>query len=243
MAKPTKFTSEVSKPSLQVGLGIAIEEIENATSIDKFGYNPSVGNAFETIWDVGGVYAYPSSAVPMTVTSQYSTPASDNGVQVTVIGLDENWAEVSDTVTLAGVGTATTTQEFLRVYRAYVNNGQEPLDDIVISNDSVTYAQITYPYNQTLMMVYTVPAGYKAYVVAGNVSSLKDKEITAKLMVRQENGVFQTKGLVLTPGAPFARTWVVPQAIPEKSDIEIRAKAGATGPVAAGLEFILVDHT
>ena len=217
---------------------IALGEIDNASSIDKFGLNPSVGTSFETVWDAGGIYAYPSSAVAMTVTSDAA--GTDNGVEVTVVGLDTDYNEVSDTVTLAGVGTATTTQTFIRVYRAYVSNGTAPTDNIVIANTGTTYAQITYPYNQTLMAVYTIPAGYVGYIVAGNVSSTKDKDVTAKLIFTPENGVRLTKGVVLTPGTPFQRTWVVPQAIPAKTDVEIQCKAGATGEVAAGFEIVLV---
>jgi hypothetical protein len=93
-----------------------------------------------------------------------------------------------------------------------------------------------------MMAVYTIPAGKTGYLVSGNVSSTKDKDITAKLMMREFGGVLRTKGLVLTPGTPFQRTWSIPQRIPEKTDVEIRAKAGATGPVSAGFEIVLVNN-
>ena len=228
-----------NQPTLNTGMAIAIGEFRDTTSIDKFGLNSSVGSSYETIWDAGSTYAYPSSAVAMTVTS--ASGASDNGVEVTIIGLDGDYAEVEQSVTLGGLGVATTTQTFIRVFRAFVSNGQDATGVLDIDNGGTVYAQIQPEFQQTMMAVYTVPAGKTGYLVSGNVSSTKDKDITAKLMMREFGGVLRTKGLVLTPGAPFQRQWVIPQRIPAKTDIEIRAKAGATGPVAAGFEIVLVD--
>jgi len=228
-----------NQPSLNTGMAIALGEFRDTTSIDKFGLNSSVGSSYETIWDAGSVYAYPSSAVAMTVTS--ASGASDNGVVVTIIGLDGDYAEVEQSVTLGGLGVATTTQTFIRVFRAFVSNGQEATGVLDIDNGGTVYAQIQPEFQQTMMAVYTIPAGKTGYLVSGNISSTKDKDITAKLMMRELGGVLRTKGLVLTPGTPFQRTWSIPQTIPEKTDIEIRAKAGATGPVAAGFEIVLVD--
>jgi len=228
-----------NQPSLNTGMAIALGEFRDTTSIDKFGLNSSVGSSYETIWDAGSVYEYPSSAVAMTVTS--ASGASDNGVQVTIIGLDGDYAEVEQSVTLGGLGVATTTQTFIRVFRAFVSNGQEATGVLDIDNGGTVYAQIQPEFQQTMMAVYTIPAGKTGYLVSGNISSTKDKDITAKLMMRELGGVLRTKGLVLTPGTPFQRTWSIPQTIPEKTDIEIRAKAGATGPVAAGFEIVLVD--
>src|SRR5210317_2503903 len=79
---------------LQVSRGL----VTGHKRIFKFGYNGEIQNVEETIWDVGGLYAYPSSAVTMTATS--SAGASDEDVEVTIQGLDTNYAELSETVTL-----------------------------------------------------------------------------------------------------------------------------------------------
>ena len=34
-------------------------QIPYHTSLFKYGYNPNIINANETIWDAGGIYAYP----------------------------------------------------------------------------------------------------------------------------------------------------------------------------------------
>jgi hypothetical protein len=50
---------------VQVSRGL----VDGHKRIFKFGHNPQIQNTEETIWDAGGIYAYPSSAVAMTVTS------------------------------------------------------------------------------------------------------------------------------------------------------------------------------
>jgi len=225
--------------SWDAGLMVARGNVPKMTSIDKFGYNPDVSTSYETIWDGSNIYTYPGSALAMTVTS--AAGATDAGVEITVVGLDTNYLDQSETVTLNASGTATTTKSFLRVFRAYVSNGSEPTGNVTIANGGTTYAQITYPYNQTLMAVYTIPANKRAYLLAGNISVEKQKEVVAKLMVRPYQGVFQTKGIISTFGVPFQRRWVIPPIIPPKADIELRAYAGATTSIAAGFEILLED--
>ena len=223
--------------SLHAGIAITKGLVQDLSGVDKFGYNSDVGTSYETIWDGGSTYAYPSSATTMTATSAAS--ATDNGVEVTIIGLDSTWNPATATVTLAGSGTATTTQTFIRVFRAYVDNGQEPTGNITIGNGGTTYAQITFPYNQTLMAVYTIPAGHNGYLVSANISIEKQKEVVAKLMFRPYNSIFTTKGIISSFGVPYQRNWLIPPLIPAKTDIEIRAKAGASTGISAGFEIIL----
>jgi hypothetical protein len=79
---------------LQVSRGL----IAGHKRVFKFGYNGDIDDSEETIWDVGGLYAYPSSAVTMTATS--SSGATDEDVEVTIQGVDASYNELSETVTL-----------------------------------------------------------------------------------------------------------------------------------------------
>jgi len=221
------------------GIGVRRGDMPKMSGIDKFGYLDAASTAYKTVWDGDSIYAYPSSAVAMTVAS--AAGATDNGVEVTIQGLDGDYNELNETVTLAGTGTATTTGTFLRINRAFVSNGQAATDDIGIQNTGVNYAIILSEYQQTLMAVYTVPAGKRGYLVSGNVSVEKSQPVVAKLMVRLIGGVFRAQGIISTFGVPFQRTWNLPPVFPEKTDIEIRAKAGATTSIAAGFEVLLED--
>lgn len=214
--------------------------------IFKFGHNPVIQDTEETIWDAGGIYSYPSSAVAMTVTS--AAGATDNGVQVNVAGLDTNYNEVNETVTLASTGTATTTQTFLRVNRCFIVGSTAPTNNINITNGGTTYAQITNGENQTLMALWTVPAGYTAYLLALDCTSFTEqnnKVATVRYLTREQNGVFRVKNKFDLFQASFHQNYVTPEPISEKTDIEFRAVATSSNAdlrVAASMDIIYIEN-
>lgn len=222
------------------GLLVARGNVPRCSAVQQTGYNADVSSNFETIWDGSNVYTYPSSATTMNVVA--AAGGTDNGVEVTIIGLDSNYNEITETVTLGddSAGGTATTQEFLRINRAFVSNGSSPTGNITISQDGVTYAQITFPYNTTQQAIYTVPAGKRGYLVYASISLEKQKEVVAKFITRGPNGVFITGGIIGTTGS-YQRHWVLPPVIEEKTDIEIRAKAGATTSISVSLQILLED--
>ena len=223
------------------GIGVKNGRYPELSGIDKFGYLPTATTSYKTIWDGDNVYTYPSAATTMNVVS--SAGATDNGIDITIQGLDADYNQVTETVTLgddSAGGTATTT-EFLRVFRAFVANGTDITGNVTIQQDGVVYAKIFAEMQQTLMAVYTIPAGKRGYLVAANISVEKNQPVVAKLMIRKPGNVLKVQGIVSTFGIPFQRVWQLPPVIDEKSDIEIRAKAGATTSIAAGFEIVLED--
>ena len=228
---------------LQVGRG----QIENHKHTFKFGFNPDINGTEETIWDVGGIYAYPASAVTMTATTTAGTPATDNGVNITIQGLDADYNEVSQEITLAGSGTATTTQTFLRVFRAFVSGSQAPTASVNITNGGTTYARVTLNDNQTLMAVWTVPAGYTAYIIKGNIgtgTANNNQYIVGRLVSRELGGVFRTQAKVTIQSGEIAFDFEVPVAFPEKTDIEARAlSSGSNNLIFADFEMIYIKNS
>ena len=210
----------------------------------KYGYNPLIINVNETIWDGGGIYSYPASALAMTVTS--AGGATDEDVKVTVIGLDTDWKEVQQEVTLDGSGVATTTQTFRRVFRAYVSGDQSPTGNITIANGGTTYAQITLGENQTLMAVYTVPAGHTFYLTNGTATHGTGTSggvfMTVRFMLREFGGVFRTATKIDIVESEVLFPFTFPLRIPEKSDIEVRAicNKNQNNAVSATFEGVLI---
>lgn len=227
-------------------LQIARNQIAYHTSVFKYGYNPLIVNVNETVWDVGGLYAYPASAVAMTATS--ASGATDAGVTGVIFGLDADYNEVQEAFTLNGSGAYTTTQTFLRVYRAYITGSGAPAGNINIANDGTTYARITAGENQTLMAVYTVPAGYTMYIVQGVATHGTDTSgayMTVRFMVRNQGEVFRTATKVDIVNSEILFPFTIPLKVPEKSDIEVRAicSKNQNNAVAATFEAILVKET
>lgn len=205
---------------LQVSRG----QITGHYRLHKFGFNPLINNIEETIWDAGGIYVYPTSAVKMTATSTDS--ANDEGVQVTIQGLDADYNELSETVTLDGTGVAETNSFFLRVFRAFISGSQEPSGTINITNTGTTYARITLGENQTLMAVWTVPAGFTAFLYQKDVTcytDANDKFGTMRFLAREPGGVFRVREKYSVHTGHTELQYPTPLPIPEKTDIEARA--------------------
>jgi hypothetical protein len=227
---------------LQVSRG----QITAHYSVYKFGFNPLIQDSEETIWDVGGIYAYPSSAVKMTATS--TDGANDEDVQVTIQGLDANYNQLSETVTLDGTGVAETSGFFLRVFRAFIEGSQEPSGTINITNASTTYARITLGENQTLMCVWTVPAGYTAYLLQKDVTCLTEannKFGTLRLISRKIGGVFRTHEKFAVQNAHTELSYSTPLPFPEKTDIEVRAIGSSSNSalhVSAALDIVYIKN-
>ena len=228
-------------------LQVVRNQIENHKTVFKFGFNPDVDSAEETIWDVGGIYAYPSSAVAMTVTTDAGTPANDNGVKVIVFGLDEDYNEVNDEVTLAGAGTATTTQTFFRVFRAYVSGSQAPTGNLNITNGGTTYARITLNENQTLMAMWTVPAGYTGFLDHVNIATgttNANQYVTAQIVQRTQGGVFRVMmKQTLSSGGVADFLLRYPIEISEKTDLEVRAESsGSNNLISANFSIVYIKN-
>lgn len=213
--------------------------------VHKFGFNPLINDSEETIWDVGGLYTYPQTAVAMTVDTG---DPSDETVQITVQGLDGDYNQVSETVTLNASGAATTTQTFLRVFRAFVQGDKDLTSPAVISASSVTYAQVSVDDQQTLMCVWTVPAGYTAYLYQKDVSCLTEannKFGTIRLLSRKSGGVFRTHDKIAVQNDHAEITYSTPIPFTEKTDIEVRAIGSSSNSalhVSAALDIVYIKN-
>ena len=227
-------------------LQVARGQISWHDKVHKFGFNPLINDAEETIWDVGGIYSYPSTAVKMTATS--TDGANDEDVQVNIQGLDADYNEISETVTLNASGTEETNSFFLRVFRASIQGSQEPSGTINITNTGTTYARVTLGNNQTLMCVWTVPAGYTAYLLQKDVTCLTEannKFGTIRLVSKELGGVFKTKDKFAVQNAHTEIAYSIPLSIPEKTDIEVRAIGSSSNSelhVSASLDIIYIKN-
>lgn len=184
--------------------------------LHKFGENIDV-DAAEDVWDGGGDYPWPSVASVTTVVStDVNDAAGDTGaITVKAIGLDSNYLEITEVVTLTGTTPVTLSNLYLRLHRASIltagstgtNEG-----DVQFKHGATTIAQITTDNGQTLMAVYTIPADYKSaelcrtYVSVAKFTGSSTTVAVAKLLFRAEGGAWQTKE-VATASAQKGQWW------------------------------------
>lgn len=229
-------------PNYQIG--VAKGQFKDISHVHKFGAVPSMSqNTSGTIWDVNDTN-YPWSAFSSAGTlSLTRASASDADKSVTVIGLDENYNEISESVTLTSASGNATTQSFIRVYRAFMTTGSN-VGNVDIFKGATTVARITANKSQTLMAVYTVPAGYNAYLMAGTCSCQSGADATTDMFVRyfgqdsfRVGHTFEVAGV----GGQYMYKFEIPIKIPEKSDIDVRCLVRSNNARVTAAFDILLD--
>jgi len=229
------------------GIHIARGEVAETSHINKFGYNTAVGGSYEIITDLG-TNNLPTSAAVVSVVSASS--ADDDGStgaeKVEIQGLDANFKNQTEIVTMNGTAAVTTTNTFIRVFRMRVTeagSGGVNAGNITASISSSDVARINANEGQTLMAVYTVPADKKAYLVKFQGSLSKNQEANFQLRAKVYNsGAWNVKGLWGTFANAITYDYPVPLEFDAKTDIQIRGKAGATSEMGAIFDLILVDN-
>jgi hypothetical protein len=257
MAAPSSTTKAGKNEPFE--LQVARGQISWHRTLFKYGSNPDITTVEETVWSQGGIYSYPSAASVMSVSSSSANDAgAGTGARtVTVSGLDANYNEISETITLSGQTGVNTTLSFLRVFRAFVvtaGSGGTAAGTIYVGTGTITlgvpaniYSAIPLGANQTLMSLWTVPAGYTAYLLGGKFSaSSNNASHTAlgRFLFRPFGGVFRVAADVTLNNGFANYNFILPLAIPEKSDIETRAIAlsGSGFYVTASFEIMYIKN-
>ena len=227
---------------------IAEGNIANHEPFAKYGRVSGVDNTLVDVWyGEGGthsVYVFPLTAQQFEILS--SSPNDDDGGtginSVYIEGLDANYAEISETITLDGVTPVTTVNSYLRLNHcmaATVGTGEVAAGNIIIQNtgNTVTYGAI--PTGTTICrdLHYTVPAGKTLHLTSitvasgkgGNTTNLNAVIFTPKVRPFGST-VWYPQGELLTINSDIVRPLESPATITEKSDLKMSVKGDyATG--------------
>lgn len=222
--------------------------VKGASFIHKFGAVPSMStNTTGTIWDKNDTI-YPwsiwdtSSNVHIDAAS-----ASDVGKSVTIVGLDSDYNQISETIILTTQTNNYSSNTFSRIFRAFVFDNGGNVGQISVQKNTTDVAIITAGFAQTLMTVYTVPAGYTGYIYKGTCSAQAGADGTAGLFVRyfEESSFrighsFEVSG----SGGQYTYDFSFPIPIPEKSDIDVRITTRSNnGRYTAAFDLLLVKNS
>jgi hypothetical protein len=235
---------------------VAHGDFSDVVGFHKFGQNVSVDSAAEEdIWNVGGEYTFPANA---EILDFVSSSDQDNGLllltgahTLRVFGLDASYVEIQEDITLEGEGVVSTTKEYLRAYRAFVltagaigtNVGTITADNTVSSNVLIHINPLD---GQTLLAMYTVPAG-KSFLIVRLYASIGKKQATSAtihFLIRPFGMAWrrlQNVGLNSVGSTTAALVHRIPLLMSEKTDIKLRAEVSANGSdINAGFEGYLV---
>lgn len=194
----------------------------NVSHVHKFGFNPDVDSNSdpETVWSAGGLYPWSSLATTQTLYC-LSTSASDT-MDLTIEGLDENYALQTETVTLTGTTAVTTTNTFIRVFRMVAPGNVGTITARVTSGTGTVVAQIDASKGQTLMAVYTIPAGHYGLLLCGDFAVQKSEDAQVQFFQRPHGGDFHIAHMGEVFQGVYRYDFPIPLKLAAKTDLDIR---------------------
>lgn len=234
----------ISDERLNISRGL----VKGASFVHKFGYNPDIDTTTdpETVWSHGGLY--PWSALDGAAQTLYvkSASASDT-MAVTFYGHDNDGVEISDTITLTGTTAVASTKAFKRIYRAFVVGSVANVGEITwhtVSGSGSVVCNIAAEEGQTLMSLYSIPAGKTGYLYCGDCSINSGKEVTIKFYVRYPGSPFRIAHVVELAGINYRYDFPFPPVLPAGTDIEVRVDNANDNNcrVAANFDILLIDQ-
>mgnify|MGYP003672431304 FL=1 len=224
--------------------------IADHTFNHKFGAVDGIGNnTTGSVWDIPSqLYPWTALDTPAIVNVERNN-VGDNGITVTVQGLDGDYLEVSEDIVISGADQVGT-QLFKRINRAFISGAATNAGDIDIEAGAAggtTVARIQEGYGQTLMSVFTVPAGKTAYIHRITATAQDGKDATGWMYVREVNGVtaFRIKHTweFYGDGGQYHYDFAFPLPVSEKSDIDMRVTTrDKNGRYTIAFDVLLVGN-
>lgn len=243
---------------LQDNLNLSISRglIPNVTPIAKFGRNQDVDIGTEDIWGNGGTFVPPTTAgVVNFASSSAADAAAGTGARtMSVQGLDGNYNQVSETITLNGTNNVATSNSYFIINRCIVltagSGGTNAGTITGTSTGSGTPAMITVVIGkaQSQFCIYQVPAGYSAYLMGfgGSYNGGATSNVVLELFAKPFGGVYNLKGALALAEAGSTgghRDYVDPLVFTEKTTIKLTATSDtANSDVIGNFDLIIIAN-
>jgi hypothetical protein len=209
--------------------------------LNKFGKNGSVSTAEVDISPVSYWRDSGDLAVALEVLSSDAADVTDGTGARTVqfYGVDGDFDEISEQVSLAGTSPVALTNNYARMFRAKVltaGSGGAVAGTLTLRTVSGATSVLNIDdLNQTLIAAWTVPKDYHLAIHAVSASVLRaapqNEAADVKLKVREFGGVWQVKHLFSLPtgSAPYRSRLDPPLRVPAKADVKMTAQGSAAG--------------
>ena len=226
MGKITNPRSGVSNFFVELVAG----HVGGMSAVNQFGNNNNITTQPADIWDAGrdvvgdAIFDYPflTSAETLDIVSS-STDDTSAGIGARTLriqGLNADYEEIQEIITLNGTTNVPTTQPYLRVNNVRVLSAGSAGFNIgkitAISQSSASrVAQINPIENKSLMAIFTVPAEHMGCFIKyyGSVNRKQAAAIDITLRIRLFNEVFFTanmQGVNSAGSSSFSHNFTLP---------------------------------
>lgn len=218
--------------------------IKGWSAASKYGANPSVSTTFEDIWYAGATLTWMTAAATIEAISDSANDAAAGTCARTIKieGLDANWDETSETITMNGTSATTATSaSFIRINKAYVvttgTYGGSNIGNITIrvSSAGSTQAYIAATEGGSDKIHLSVPRLKEVDIHEVHFSSDSSKETDFRIQIRENGNDVTVPYSPWITKAYYARqvgmtdiSYLVPLRLPEKSDFRIQAVVQST---------------
>jgi hypothetical protein len=227
--------------TMQVAQGlIAGHTIEQVT-----GYNPT-SSAGDAVWSGGTAFPWSSFATAQTLYLKSSTNnATDRSMSILIDGLDSNYANQTEVITLNASDSRTavvSTKQFLRIHNIQCNGADTNVGDIittVTSGTGTVVSKISAGRGSARAGCFTIPAGYTGYLFKGDASSTAATVVN--FMARYFGKAFMVVHVAIVDNSTYIYDFPFPMPLPEKTDMYCTIEAGS-GKTAVNYEILLVAN-
>ena len=231
-------------------LQVARGQIPKHTAIFRSAYSASITNGSEyAVWPRASTYVFPTVASVMKLSSSV---VGDVGQLVQISGLNPQYVEISEILTLNGQTAVTSTKSFLRINDMQVLT-DSPTGNIYFGTGVVTagvpanvYGFIAAGDSTQLAAIYTVPAGHELYIYGGSSNAtLANANKTVTISFNSIIGGVDYRGTrIQTANGYQYFPYSPPLRVPEKTDLLDTASttdASAPSSVTVNLSGILIE--
>ena len=232
-------------------LDVARGKARGAEVRNIFGQNDAQTTDFRAVWELSNTtdYVFPSTAQIMRVASD---DVLDANVQILIKGLDADYLEISEVVTLTAT-TVDTTKQFLRINDVVTVGTQNLLTTSTLTvqdtAQTTVFAQIDNGHGRNQASIYTVPANCEFYLYRLDGFSADDSNPPQEKAARFRNVVTLESGIILRVATTeFFNQMNIQRRFPfkysAKTDIQLQmATFNGTHPVSIFGEGILLKET
>jgi len=231
-------------------LDVARGKARGAEVRNIFGQNDSQTTTFRAVWELSNTtdYVFPTTAQIMRVASD---DAADAGAQILIKGLDADYLEISEVVTLTAT-TVDTTQQFFRINDIVTVGTQNLVETSIVTvqnvGQTIVYAQINPGHGRNQASIYTVPANCEFYLYRLDGFSADDSNPPQEKAAKFRNVVTLSSGIVLRVATTeFFNQMNIQRRFTfkysEKTDIQLQmATFSGTHPVSIFGEGVVVKE-
>lgn len=213
--------------------------------------------------DYVDLWGVPDTMIPLPTVAEsleiLSDDANDNatgtGLRTVILqGLDSDYNEIAEVLTLNGTTPVPTVNQYLRTRAvtgitagAKSGNNEGIITLQTVGGGAGSERQVMTPGSGvTFTGLYTVPNGKRALATVINVYAPRSDDIDTRILISPEGD--NAAGFASTPVSLYQNAislpLAVPAAVPAKADIKLQAErtsGGGTVSASISLVFILVD--